>query len=144
MSKYLDLELLEIHNLLKEKKITPTDLVLEAFERAESNKDLNCFVTFNKEEALKRAKELESEEIKSITYGIPIAIKDNIVTKGLRTTASSKMLENFIPIYDADVIRKVKEAQMIIVGKLIWTSLLWALLHRHPISDLRKILGIKV
>lgn len=117
MSKYLDLELLEIHNLLKEKKITPTDLVLEAFERAESNKDLNCFVTLNKEEALKRAKELESEEIKSITYGIPIAIKDNIVTKGLRTTASSKMLENFIPIYDADVIRKVKEAQMIIVGK---------------------------
>ena len=117
MSKYLDLELLEIHNLLKEKKITPTDLVLEAFERAESNKDLNCFVTLNKEEALKRAKELESEEIKSITYGIPIAIKDNIVTKGLRTTASSKMLENFIPIYDADVIRKVEEAQMIIVGK---------------------------
>lgn len=117
MSKYLDLELLEIHNLLKEKKITPTDLVLEAFERAESNKDLNCFVTLNKEEALKRAKELESEEIKSITYGIPIAIKDNIVTKGLRTTASSKMLENFIPIYDADVIRKVEEGQMIIVGK---------------------------
>ncbi len=117
MSKYLDLELLEIHNLLKNGKITPTDLVLEAFERVEEKKELNCFVTLDKEGALQRAKELEKEEIKGITYGIPIAIKDNIITKNLRTTASSKMLENFIPIYDADVVRKVKEAQMIVIGK---------------------------
>lgn len=117
MSKYLDLELVEIHNLLKEGKITPTDLVVEAFERAKQNQDLNGFITFNKEQALKEAKELENQEIKGITYGIPIAIKDNIVTENLRTTAASKMLENFIPIYDADVIKKVKENQMIIIGK---------------------------
>ncbi len=117
MSKYLDLDIKQINDLLRVKKITPTDLVLECFERIEANSDLNCFVTLNKEGALKEAKRLEGEEIKSLTYGIPIAIKDNIVTKDLRTTASSKMLDNFIPIYDADVINLVKNNQMIIVGK---------------------------
>ena len=114
---YLDLSLTEINKLLKEKTITPKDLVLEAFERVEQNKDLNSFITLNKEEALKQAEELEGKEVDSITFGIPIAVKDNIVTKGLRTTAASKMLENFEPIYDADVIKKVKEANMIIIGK---------------------------
>ena len=93
MHNYLDLSLIEINKLLKENKITPTDLVLESFERIEKDKDLNCFITLNKEEALKQAKELEDKEVDSITFGIPIAIKDNIVTKDLRTTAASKMLE---------------------------------------------------
>lgn len=117
MSKYLDLEVLEINELLKKKKITPTDLVLECFERIEANKDLNAFITLDKENALKRAKELENMEINSVTFGIPIAIKDNIVTKGLRTTAASKMLENFIPVYDADVIKNINDSGMIIIGK---------------------------
>ena len=117
MSKYLDLEFKEINKLLKEKKITPTTLVEECFERIEANKDLNAFITLDKENALKRAKELEKKEVSSITYGIPIAIKDNIVTKGLRTTAASKMLDNFMPIYDADVIKKINDSDMIIVGK---------------------------
>lgn len=117
MSKYLDLELKEINKLLKEKKITPTTLVEECFERIEANKDLNAFITLDKENALKRAKELEKKEVSSVTYGIPIAIKDNIVTKGLRTTAASKMLDNFMPIYDADVIKKINDSDMIIVGK---------------------------
>lgn len=117
MSKYLDLEITKIHELLKSKQITPTDLVLECFDRIEQNKDLNAFITLDKENALVCAKELEQEEIDTITYGIPIAIKDNIITKDLRTTAASKMLENFIPIYDADVIKKIKDNKMIIVGK---------------------------
>ena len=117
MSKYLDLELKEINKLLKEKKITPTTLVEECFERIEANKDLNAFITLDKENALKRVKELEEKEVSSITYGIPIAIKDNIVTKGLRTTAASKMLDNFMPIYDADVIKKINDSDMIVVGK---------------------------
>ena len=117
MSKYLDLEITKIHELLKNKEITPTDLVLECFDRIEQNKELNAFITLDKENALAYAKELENEEIDCITYGIPIAIKDNIVTKDLRTTAGSKMLENFVPIYDADVIKKIKDNKMIIVGK---------------------------
>lgn len=117
MHNYLDLSLIEINKLLKEKKITPTDLVNESFERIEKVKDLNCFITLNKDEALKTAKELEQKEVDSLTFGIPVLIKDNIVTKGLRTTAASKILENFEPIYDAEVVKKVKEANMIIIGK---------------------------
>ena len=117
MHNYLDLSLIEINKLLKEKKITPKDLVEEAIERNENNKDLNCFITLNKEEALKQAEELEGKEVNSLTFGIPIALKDNILTRGLRTTAASKILENFDPIYDADVVERIKAANMIIIGK---------------------------
>ena len=117
MHNYLDLSLIEINKLLKEKKITHKYLVEEAFERIENNKDLNCFITLNKEEALKQAEELEGKEVNSLTFGIPIALKDNILTRGLRTTAASKILENFDPIYDADVVERIKAANMIIIGK---------------------------
>lgn len=117
MSKYLNLELKEINNLLKEKKIKPIDLVEEAFENIEQNKQLNAFITLNKEEAIKRAKELEGKDVDNLFFGIPIAIKDNICTKGLRTTCASKILENFIPIYDATVVEKINEKNMIIIGK---------------------------
>ena len=104
MSKYLDKSIEELHKLLKSKKIKPIDLVIEAFDRIEKDIDLNCFITLNKEEALKKAEELESLEVDNLFFGIPIAIKDNICTNGLRTTCASKILENFIPIYDATVI----------------------------------------
>ena len=117
MHNYLDLPISEINKLLKDKKITPTDLVEESFTRIEENKDLNAFITLNKEEAIKQAKELEDKEVDNIMFGIPIALKDNIITNGLRTTAASKMLENFIPIYDADVVKRLKDKNMIIIGK---------------------------
>ena len=117
MTKYLDLKLEEIHKLLVDGKITPTDLVMECLDRIEENKDLNAFVTVCKDSALKRAKELEGMDKSSLLYGIPIAVKDNIVTKDIRTTASSRMLEGFIPIYDADVVKRINDAGMIIIGK---------------------------
>ena len=61
MPKYLDKSLTEINELLKEHKITPTDLVEEAFANIEEHQDLNCFITLDKEGALKRAKELSDE-----------------------------------------------------------------------------------
>ena len=70
----------------------------------------------NKEEALKCAKELENKEVDNLLFGLPIAIKDNICTKNIRTTCASKMLENFVPIYDAFVISKLKEKGMIILS----------------------------
>lgn len=118
MNNYLDLGITEINKLLKEKKILPIDLVNEAIDRIEKNSDLNCFITLNKEEALKCAKELENKEVDNLLFGLPIAIKDNICTKNIRTTCASKMLENFVPIYDAFVISKLKEKGMIIIGKL--------------------------
>ena len=69
MSNYLDLSIKEINTLLKEKKIKPIDLVEEAFSRIESNEDLNCFITLNKEEAIKRAKELEGKEVDNLFFG---------------------------------------------------------------------------
>ena len=113
---YLDLSLTEINELLKTKKIKPIDLVNEAFERIEKD-NLNCFITLNKEEAIKKALELEDKEVDNLLFGLPIAIKDNILTKDLRTTAASHMLDDFIPIYDATVVSKLKEKNMVIIGK---------------------------
>lgn len=117
MSKYLDLSISEINALLKGKKIKPIDLVNECFDRIEQNKDLNAFITLNKEEAIKKAKELENVPVDNILFGIPIAVKDNIVTKDLKTTCASHILENFIPIYDATVVEKINSKNMIIIGK---------------------------
>ncbi len=118
MSKYLSLSLKEIHELLVNHTITPVDLVQEAMDNIEENKDLNAFITLNKEDALKRAEELSKKEVgESLLFGIPIAVKDNICTKGLRTTCASKMLENFVPVYDAFVVTKLIDAGMIIIGK---------------------------
>ena len=115
--KYLNKTIQEIHKLLKEKKIKPIDLVEEAFDNIENNKELNAYITLNKETAIKQAKELEEKEIDNILFGLPIAVKDNIITKDLRTTCASHMLENFIPLYDATIIQKIKEKNMIIIGK---------------------------
>ena len=114
--RYLDLDIKTINEKLKTKEIKPIDLVNEAFKRIEET-DLNCFITLNKEEAIKQALELEKKEVDNILFGLPIAIKDNIITKGLRTTAASHILDDFIPVYDATVISKIKEKNMIIIGK---------------------------
>lgn len=116
MNRYLDLSLEEIHSLLVDKKITPVDLVKESLARIEENKDLNAFITIN-DKAVEEASNLGEVDKDNLFFGIPIAIKDNIMTKDLRTTCASKMLSDFVPIYDATVIRKIKDAKMIIVGK---------------------------
>lgn len=116
--KYLDKTIKEIHSALKNKEIKPIDLVNEAFKRIEENAELNAYITLNKEEAIERAKELEEKEVgDNLLFGLPIAVKDNIVTKGLRTTCASHILENFIPIYNATVVEKINNNDMIIIGK---------------------------
>ena len=114
--RYLDLDIKTINEKLKNKEIKPIDLVNEAFKRIEET-NLNCFITLNKEEAIKQALELEKQEVDNLLFGLPIAIKDNIITKDLRTTAASHILDDFIPVYDATVIKKIKEKNMIIIGK---------------------------
>jgi len=119
MSRYLEKSVIELHELLKQKKVTPKDLVEESFARIEKNSEYNAYITLNKEEALKEAEELEKVEFEedNLLFGLPIAIKDNIVTKDLRTTCASRILDNFMPIYNATVIEKIKEHHMIIIGK---------------------------
>ena len=116
MSKYLDLSIKEIHELLVDKKITPLDLVEESLKRIKENKDLNAFITIN-DKVREEAKNLGEVDPDNLFFGIPIAVKDNIVTKDLRTTCASHILDNFIPIYDATVVEKIKEAKMLIIGK---------------------------
>ena len=116
MSKYLDLSIKEIHELLVEKKITPLDLVEEALKEIENNKDLNAFITIN-DKVREEASTLGEVDPDNLFFGIPIAVKDNIITKDMRTTCASHILDNFIPIYDATAIKKIKEAKMLIIGK---------------------------
>ncbi len=117
MNNYLDLSILELHTLLKEGKVTPLMLVEEAFRRIEKDPEINAFITLNKEEAIKEAKALEGRKVDNVLFGIPVAVKDNILTKDLRTTCASHILDNFIPIYDATVVSKLKEKHLIIIGK---------------------------
>ena len=118
MSKYLDLSIKEIHELLLNKKIKPIDLIEEVNERYNNN-ELNAFITFDIEGARKKAIELENIDIPkdNLLFGIPIAIKDNIMVKDLKCTCASHILDNFVSIYDASVVDLVKENNMIIVGK---------------------------
>ena len=114
--KYLNKSITEINKLLKEKKIKPIDLVEEAYDNIKES-DLNAYITLTKEEAYDRAKQLEDKEVDNLLFGIPIAVKDNMCTKGTLTTCASHMLDNFVPIYDATVVEKINEANMIIIGK---------------------------
>ena len=116
MNKYLDLSIKEIHELLVKKEITPLDLVDEALKRIEENKDLNAFITIN-DKVREEAKNLGEVDPNNLFFGIPIAVKDNIITKDLKTTCASHILDNFIPIYDATVVTRIKENKMLIIGK---------------------------
>ena len=117
MSKYIDLSIKEIHELLKNGKIKPIDLVNEVFERIEKS-DLNAFITLDKEGAIKKAHELENISVPDdLLFAIPIAIKDNIMVKGMKCTCASRILENFEAIYDAGCIDLINNHNMIIVGK---------------------------
>ncbi len=92
------------------------EIVSEYFERIESSK-LNAFITLAKESALSRAREIDAEGHEGALAGIPVAIKDNISTKGILTTCASKILTGYIPPYDAHVIERLKDAGAIIIGK---------------------------
>ncbi len=85
------------------------------------DKDINAFITLNKENAYEQAdvlqKEIDNGNIASALAGVPIAVKDNICTKGINTTCASKILDGFVPTYEATAVEKLKAAGMIIIGK---------------------------
>ena len=103
-------DLTSLHEKLVNKDLSVEELTKRLSRRSKTviNRSL-AFLALNEEAALKQAKELDQNGIDpaNVLAGIPIAIKDNIVTKGLRTTGASKMLENFDPIYDAAVMEKL-------------------------------------
>ena len=119
----IDLTVHELQEKLAKKEITVEEITKAYAERIEEKeKDVEAFVTTLTDEAIDKSKEIQEKinngEIKGELAGIPIGIKDNICTKGIKTTCSSKMLENFVSPYDATVMEKINSENMINLGKL--------------------------
>ena len=120
MSKY-DLTIHEAHDLLVKGEISSVELTRAVLDRIHEVEDkVHSFVTVTEELALSQAEKAD-QRIKdggsSSLTGIPAVIKDNMCTKGTKTTCSSKMLENFVPPYDAMVVEKLNEAGVVLMGK---------------------------
>ena len=107
----------ELSLMLKSKQISNSELMVETFDLVDKYKDLNAFITLNKDNALLKAKDLDNNPSDLSLSGVPIAQKDLFVTKGLRTTCGSNMLSNFIPPYSATVIENLEQAGCISIGK---------------------------
>jgi aspartyl-tRNA(Asn)/glutamyl-tRNA(Gln) amidotransferase subunit A len=111
----------ELQELLHSKELTIAELTEQTFDRIkELDPKVDAFLALNEEQATKQAVEMDKTEVqgRGPLYGLPIGVKDNIVTEGLETTASSLILKGFNPIYNATVVDKLREAGMVIVGKL--------------------------
>lgn len=113
---------IEMREKLKNKEISCREIVKAHLDRIEKlEPEINAFITVSKEEALEAAdrvdEKIRNNEELGILAGIPIGIKDNISTKGIRTTCASKILENYIPPFDATIVERIKEEDGIILGK---------------------------
>ena len=111
----------ELHEMLKSKQCSALEIITDVNKRiSETDEKIGAYITLNKNSEI-QAKEVDkiisSGERINYLAGIPIGIKDNISTKGILTTCSSRMLENYIPPFNATVIDKIKNAKMIITGK---------------------------
>ncbi len=117
-----NLDILKTKKELKNKTFSCEELTNEYLKRAKKlNEKLNAFITISQKEAINDAKKADikiSENKDLPLLGIPIALKDLFVTKGIRTTASSKLLDEYIPQYNATVVQKLKNAGAVIIGKL--------------------------
>ena len=107
---------------IKAHEVSVTEAVTEAMAVIEEKDGLlGCFVTVTKERALKRAETVQRQIDEGILTGplagVPVAVKDNLCTEGIRTTCSSKILENFVPVYTAEAVAKLEAAGAVILGK---------------------------
>ncbi|MGC2695313.1 MAG: amidase [Candidatus Angelobacter sp.] len=117
------LELASASQAVQKKEVSPVDLTqacLIAIERL--NPELNAFITVTGESALAEARKAESEiargEWKGPLHGIPLAVKDLVETAGVKTTAASSVLKDYVPTADAEVVRRLKAAGAVLLGKL--------------------------
>lgn len=113
----------ELSDMLKNKKVSSKEITTSVFERIKNvEPQVQAYVTLDEENALKKAEEVDAKisagEALSPLAGIPIGIKDNISTKGLRTTCASKMLGNYVPPFNATVMDKIEQSGAVVTGKL--------------------------
>lgn len=118
----MSLTAVELGKKIKAKEVTVAEAVQEALDAVEKKeKDVNSFVTVMRKEALEKAKEVQEKidngELTGPLAGVPVAIKDNMCTKGTLTTCSSKILGNFVPTYTAQAVANLEEAGAVIIGK---------------------------
>ncbi len=118
-----DYKVSDLHELLHKKELKVSELVDESYGRIAQVEDkVQAFLTLDEDRARQTAKALDdklsTDSKKGMLFGMPIGLKDNLVTKGLRTTCASKILENFNPIYDATVVQKLQQQETVTIGKL--------------------------
>ena len=112
-----------LQQLIKDKKVKPSDIVKDIYDAIEeTDPTIKSFLTLDKENAVKKAQELDhlqdKDQMDGKLFGIPMGIKDNIITEGVETTCASKMLEGFVPIYESTVMNKLKHENAVLIGKL--------------------------
>ena len=112
----------ELSAAVKEGKVTAVEAMEAVLSRIdERESDINAYVTIDREQALKAAaavqEKIEKGELTGPLAGVPVAVKDNLCTEGMRTTCSSKILENFVPTYSAEAVLNLEKAGAVMVGK---------------------------
>ena len=120
--KFKEYTAIELGTMIKERKVTVKEVVDEHLKEIKRvDKEINAFITIDEESIYKRVEEvqklIDNGQLDSPIAGIPIGIKDNICTKGIRTTCGSKILKDFVPTYSATVIERLEDAGAIIIGK---------------------------
>ena len=119
MTEITDLTLNEIVTNIKKKKISSTEVTKSFVERSEKSKKLNVYITENFSSAIEQAKKFDENPNYELKLpGIPIAVKDLFCTDGIKTTAGSKILSNFIPTYESTVTQNIWDQGGILLGKL--------------------------
>lgn len=113
---YRGLSIDQLHELLVSKKVTPLELVEEALKLVKKDSN-NAFEYVMEKEAIYFASSLGEPEVDNPLWGIPFVIKDNFSTKNVPTTASSNVLNGYIPVYDATVVEKLRAAKAVAIGK---------------------------
>jgi len=134
-----DLPLYRLSAMIRNKEITSKQLVelyLQRIERFDGRNGINSYITVAAESALRDAEELdrlaEQGDFKGILHGLPVAVKDNLDTKNVRTTGGSSILAHWIPPADASVVGKLKAAGAIVIGKTNMHELAFGITTNNP------------
>ena len=118
----MSLTALELGKKIQAKEVSAVEAAKEALGQIKKlDGSLNCFVTVEEDSVLKKAEEVQKKidagELAGPLAGVPVAIKDNMCTEGVRTTCSSRMLENFVPTYTAEAVKNLEQAGVVVIGK---------------------------
>ena len=145
MSDITKQSLSELVKNIKEKKLSSKEVTKAFIDRSEKSKELNAYISEDYSSALEKAKKFDEKPNLDLKLpGIPMAVKDLFCTKNIRTTAGSKILNNFVPTYESTVTQNIWNEGAILLGKLIWTNSPWDLRMKQGFLVICKIQLIKI